>query len=159
MINIQLLITNIQCMSLLHSLTTSTSKTKKRVGRGYGSGKGGHTSSRGTKGQRSRGSSKVPVWFEGGQLKMIKRLPMQRGKGRLKSLANEETLQLAQILKLNVSKVDIAALKKTGVIHQTTQTVKVVGKADITKKIELAGIAVSQSVRTAIEKAGGVVSQ
>ncbi len=55
---------------------------KKRVGRGRGSGKGGHTVGRGQKGQKARG--KVGVLFEGMKMKksLIKRLPLQRGKGK-----------------------------------------------------------------------------
>lgn len=60
-------------------------KSKKRLGRGIGSGKGGHTSSRGQKGQKSRGS--INILFEGMKMKksLIKRLPLQRGKGKFKS--------------------------------------------------------------------------
>lgn len=68
----------------LHLLKKSTTKSKKRLGLGYGSGKGGHTSSRGQKGQTSRGS--LPVWFEGGQLPQIRRFPFIKGKNRFKSL-------------------------------------------------------------------------
>mgnify|MGYP001599768838 FL=1 len=58
---------------------------KKRLGRGYGSGKGGHTSSRGQKGQNSR--SKRPLYFEGTPMRksLIRRMPMLRGKLRFKS--------------------------------------------------------------------------
>ncbi len=146
-------------MSSLHSLTSSTTRSKKRLGRGYGSGKGGHTSSRGTKGQRSRGSSKVPVWFEGGQLPLIKRLPMLRGKGRLKSLRNEETIQLLLISKLPFEEITMTSLKEAGVIHRTTQTVKIVGKAEVTKKMVFDGVEVSKSVRAVIEQAGGEVKE
>ncbi len=57
-------------------------RKSKRLGRGIGSGKGGHTSSRGQKGQKSRGS--VSVLFEGMKMKksLIKRLPLKRGKGK-----------------------------------------------------------------------------
>ena len=68
----------------LSNLPKTISKSKKRLGRGYGSGKGGHTSSRGQKGQKSR--SKVPIWFEGGQLPLIRRPPFIKGKGRFKSI-------------------------------------------------------------------------
>jgi large subunit ribosomal protein L15 len=67
-------------MSILSSLTKITTRSKKRLGRGYGSGKGGHTSSRGQKGQKSRVGSKVPLWFEGGALPLSKRIPMWRVK-------------------------------------------------------------------------------
>ena len=71
----------------ISTLPTLTRRPKKRLGRGYGSGKGGHTSSRGAKGQHAR--NKVAIWFEGGQLPLIKRLPFQRGKGRFKSLSKK----------------------------------------------------------------------
>lgn len=59
-------------------------KRKKILGRGIGSGKGGHTSSRGQKGQKSRGG--VHILFEGMKTKksLIKRLPLMRGKGKFK---------------------------------------------------------------------------
>ena len=68
----------------LSSLPKITKRAAKRVGRGYGSGKGGHTSGRGSKGQKARG--KLPLTFEGTKVKksLIKRLPLQRGKGKLK---------------------------------------------------------------------------
>src|SRR3989304_3406777 len=68
----------------LKSRPKTTTRKKKRVGRGYGSGKGGHTSGRGTKGQRSKG--KIKTWFEGGSFGLIRRLPKLRGKGRMKPL-------------------------------------------------------------------------
>ena len=63
-------------MSLLQKLAKTVTKSNKRVGRGYGSGKGGHTASRGQKGQKSRVGSKIPLWFEGGQLPGVKKYPM-----------------------------------------------------------------------------------
>lgn len=62
----------------LTNLTSITEKQKKRLGRGYGSGKA-KTSGRGTKGQKARG--KTRPGFEGGQLPLIKRLPFRRGFG------------------------------------------------------------------------------
>jgi large subunit ribosomal protein L15 len=62
----------------LTNLTGIVAKSAKRVGRGYGSGKA-KTAGRGTKGQKARG--KVKPGFEGGQLRLIKRLPFRRGLG------------------------------------------------------------------------------
>lgn len=69
----------------LEKLAKTTVRPKKRLGRGYGSGKGGHTSGRGQKGQKSRG--KLPVYFEGSKMRksLIRRLPMLRGKNRFKT--------------------------------------------------------------------------
>lgn len=72
-------------MLTLNSLPRVKSRSQKRVGRGAGSGKGGHTVGRGQKGQRTRG--KIHPLFEGQKNKksLIQRLPLLRGKGRLKS--------------------------------------------------------------------------
>ena len=69
----------------LSNLSKIVIRSKKRVGRGIGSGKGGHTSSRGSKGQKAR--TKVHPLFEGTKVKksLIKRLPYLRGKGKFKS--------------------------------------------------------------------------
>lgn len=142
-------------MSLLHSLHTSTKSSKKRVGRGYGSGKGGHTSAKGQKGQRSRGSSKIPVWFEGGQLPLVKRLPMIRGKGRLKSLASIQTLQLSQVAKLPIETISVASLKEVGAVRRQVKTVKIVGTAQLDKKLTVQDVRLSKTAQETIEKAGG----
>ncbi len=70
----------------LEKLTKTTKKSHKRLGRGYGSGKGGHTSSRGQKGQKSRG--KLPLYFEGSKMRKtyVRRMPMLRGKMKFKGL-------------------------------------------------------------------------
>lgn len=70
-------------MTTLNQLPKTVTGTKKRLGRGYGSGKGGHTSGRGQKGQKSRG--KLAIWFEGGQLPLIRRTPFIKGKSRFES--------------------------------------------------------------------------
>ena len=69
----------------LKKLPKTTTKKKKRLGRGYGSGKGGHTVGRGAKGLKAR--SKLPLTFEGTKIKksLLQRLPLRRGKGRFKS--------------------------------------------------------------------------
>lgn len=68
----------------LSKLPKTTAGSKKRPGRGYGSGQGGHTSGRGQKGQKSRG--KLPLYFEGSKMRksLVRRLPMLRGKLRHK---------------------------------------------------------------------------
>ena len=68
----------------MNNLPKVVGKRKKRVGRGYGSGKGGHTTGRGQKGQKARGSKHV--LFEGLKVKksMLKRVPLMRGKGKFK---------------------------------------------------------------------------
>jgi ribosomal protein L15 len=80
-------------------------RPKKRLGRGIGSGKGGHTSSRGQKGQKSRG--KIGVLFEGMKVKksLLKRLPKMRGKGKFFSkLGRREKMANFKTKKAKASK-------------------------------------------------------
>jgi len=142
----------------LHTLPKTTDTKKKRLGRGYGSGVGGHTSSRGSKGQKAR--SKVASWFEGGQLPMTKRLPFLRGKDRFKSLsANVVVINLAQLSNFKAnSKIDKNFLVKEGLLTEkeaVTSQIKVLGTGSIDKAITLIGLKASQSAKEKIEQAGG----
>lgn len=144
-------------MSKLSTLPAIKTKSSRRVGRGYGSTKGGHTSGRGTKGQLSRQGAKVPLWFEGGQLPLIKRIPMQRGKGLLKatSLAVAVTLNDLQKMKSDSISMDTLILEK--IVPQRAARVKVIATGTLSKKVTLKGLAVSQKAREEIEKVGGTV--
>ena len=98
----------------LNQLPKTTMKGKKRVGRGYGSGKGGHTVGRGAKGDKARG--KVGLAFEGTKVKksLIKRLPLQRGKGKLKPFKNKSLVVNLYCLNLfkKDTKIDLDSLIK-----------------------------------------------
>lgn len=145
-------------MSILHSIIKTTLKTSKRLGRGYGSGKGGHTSSRGTKGQRARVGSKIPLWFEGGQLQMGKKLPMLRGKARFNVLNPTVELTLSDLQKLTIDTVTFEALKLNKVVDRRAKKVKIISKGKLEKKLSISGIAVTPKAKAAIEKAGGSVN-
>lgn len=135
------------------------SQTKaKRLGRGYGSGKGGHTSSRGQKGQRSRGS--IAVWFEGGQLPFIRRLPFIKGKNRFKSLVTVVTLNLSQLETMKAgSIIDSESLAKAGLIAKTQvkSAIKILGRGTLTKALTV-NLPTSAQAKAKIEKVGGTVS-
>lgn len=135
-------------------------KSKKRVGRGYGSGKGGHTVGRGQKGQKSR--SKINVLFEGVKVKksLIKRLPLQRGKGKFK--ANKKPL-IVNLKVLNLlpenSIVDLERLVKEGIVKRDdaeTFGIKILGDGEIGKKLTIE-LPISKSAARKIEKFGGKV--
>lgn len=86
----------------LSRLPTISHRPAKRVGRGRGSGKGGHTTGRGTKGQKSRET--IPVTFEGAKFKksLVKRLPFLRGKGKLKPARRApQLLSIGDLAKLD----------------------------------------------------------
>lgn len=144
-------------MSLIHNLDKITTKKAKRIGRGYGSGKGGHTSSRGQKGQKSRVGSKIPLWFEGGSLPLSKRLPMWRGKNRLKVLNPTAELTFEDLNKLTISDLTLEALKENKIIDKRFKKAKIINKGKLSKKVNVSGIKVSASAKKEIEALGGSV--
>ncbi len=144
-------------MSILSLIKKITDKGAKRLGRGYGSGKGGHTSSRGQKGQKSRTGSKVPLWFEGGSLPLSKRIPMWRGKGRFKSLHPTAELTLSDLNKIELTDITLDSLKLNRVIDRRFKKAKVISKGKLSKKVNLKGIGVSESAKKEIEALGGTI--
>jgi len=144
-------------MSMLTKLKAIKTKSKKRVGRGYGSTKGGHTSGRGSKGQLSRTGAKAPLWFEGGALPLVKRLPMLRGKGRLKPVEQVALINLNQLNKLAKKEVTLDTLKLHGLIPRNSSKAKLVATGKIDMAVNLTGINVSKKASEAIKKAGGQV--
>ena len=97
-------------------------KKGKRIGRGYGSGKGGHTVGRGTKGQKSRSGGKTKLFFEGTKKNkdFFRRTPWLRGKSRLKSFQKDTVLlQTSALTSLKVGAVvDLKALVKAKLITE-----------------------------------------
>lgn len=146
-------------MSLLNKLPAIKNKGKRRAGRGYGSQLGGHTAGRGMKGQKSRSGGNVPLWFEGGQLPLVRRLPWLRGKGRLKSLTNQQEVQLKVVIKHQLKDVSPETLLKAGLIDNTKDPVRLIGAQEVPFKMEVTGVIPSEPVRQAIEQAGGTVQQ
>lgn len=144
-------------MSLLQKLIKTTTRAAKRLGRGYGSGKGGHTAGRGQKGQLSRVGSKVPLWFEGGQLPGVKKYPMIRGKGRFSSLNPVAEITLSDLEKMTVSEITLETLKLHKVIEKGFKKAKIIANGTLTKKVQVKGITASAKALEAIQKAGGSV--
>ena len=132
-----------------------STKSKKRIGRGPGSGLGG-TSTRGHKGAKSRSGYKKKIGFEGGQMPLQRRLPKFGFKNinRVEYKAiNLDTLQaLAESKK--IEKIDIAALIDAGFVSNK-QLVKILGKGTLTVKIDVEAHAFSKSAEAAITALGG----
>jgi len=144
----------------LNKLPKTTVKKKKRVGRGYGSGKGGHTVGRGAKGQKAR--SKVKIWFEGGQTPLIRRLAMRRGKGKFKSRPGPMILNLKYLNLLpKKTKVNLKTLAKHGLIKAgdgKKHGVKILAGGEI-KTALIVQLPCSKNAIKKIEKAGGKVEK
>ncbi len=145
----------------LNELTKTTTRSKKRLGQGYGSGKGGHTSSRGQKGQTSRGN--LPVWFEGGQLPQIRRFPFIKGKNRFKSL-NPETVvvSLSQLNKFAANTVvDLKQLVAARLLTNKdleNKRIKVVANGKIDRALTVS-LPTTKAASDLIVAAGGQVNR
>jgi large subunit ribosomal protein L15 len=130
-------------------------KTKKRLGRGHGSGMGG-TSTRGHKGAQSRSGYSQKSHFEGGQMPLQRRVPKFGFKNinrvEYKAL-NLDTLQ-ALVDKTNVTVVDKEVLYSNGLVSKT-DLVKILSRGELKATIEVKADAFSKTAVLAIEKAGG----
>lgn len=131
-------------MNFLNNLPKSTIKPSKRLGRGYGSGKGGHTSSSGQKGQNSRSGGNVGPFFEGTKKNkdFFRRTPWLRGKNRLKT--NQKDSVILKLSQLDVfkdgDKIDAKALIKAGLITEgniLSMGVKILFDKKIEKKLDI----------------------
>ena len=130
-------------------------KAKKRVGRGIAAG-GGKTAGRGHKGQRSRSGGGVRPGFEGGQLPLQKRLPAFGFRSRVgMKTAEVRTSELAALAPNSV--VDLAALKKAGVVRKNTARARIFLSGPVPANLTVRDVRVSQGAVAAIEAAGGRV--
>ena len=136
---------------------TGSTKTRRRVGRGSGSGMGG-TSTRGHKGAKQRSGYSKKIGFEGGQMPLQRRVPKFGFKNinriEYKSI-NIETLQLLAEAN-NLTKISVSTLIETGYVSPR-HLVKILGKGVLTNKLEVEANAFSQSAIKAIEAVGGTV--
>ena len=134
-----------------------STKSKKRIGRGPGSGLGG-TSTRGHKGAKSRSGYKKKIGFEGGQMPLQRRLPKFGFKNINRVEYKAITLDTLQALaeSKKIEKIDIAALIDAGFVSNK-QLVKILGKGTLTVKIDVEAHAFSKSAEAAITALGGTV--
>ena len=133
-----------------------STKAKKRVGRGIGSG-WGKTCGTGHKGQKSRSGGTVKPGFEGGQMPLQMRLPKYGFSSRVGRITAE--VRTSELNKVESGIITIENLKKAGVISESRKRVKIMLSGDLTKKVtvEDEGITVSKGAREAIEKSGGKI--
>ena len=126
--------------------------TRRRVGRGIGSGLG-KTCGRGHKGQRARKSGNVRPGFEGGQMPLQKRLPKYGFTSRVSLSAAE--VRLAELNVVEADVIDLEALRAANVIGHNVKSVKIFLSGEISKPVSLKGLAVSKGAKAAIKAAGG----
>ena len=131
-----------------------STKEKKRLGRGQGSGRGG-TSTRGHKGAQSRSGAKRKIGFQGGQMPLQRLVP----KFGFKNMNRVEycPINLATLQKLadnGVSVVTPEVLVERGITHKN-ELVKILGRGELTAKMEVKAHAFSAKAKEMIEAAGG----
>lgn len=142
----------------LHTLRPAKGSTKKRkrVGRGHGSGHGG-TSGRGHKGQKARAGGGKGPGFEGGQNPLHRRLPKLPGfKNRFKTEYNIVNVGRLEDFDKDAV-VDTKALSARSMIKKTRLPLKVLGNGELTKPLTIKADKVSATARRKIEQAGGKV--
>jgi large subunit ribosomal protein L15 len=146
-------------MEILNKLTKISNKSARRIGRGFGSGVGGHTVGRGSKGRKARG--KIALTFAGTKIKKswIKRLPFLRGKNRLQSQKNVISINLNQLEKWfkNNDVVDKNSIAKKAKISlkNLKADFKILSTGNITKVLKIKNISLSKVAQNKIIAAGG----
>lgn len=144
----------------LHELkpAAGSHKSRRRVGRGHGSGRG-TTAGRGSKGQKARSGGKVNPRFEGGQLPMVLRLPRKRGFTNRNRIEYAE-INVSELARFDAdSQVDPEALVAKGLLKKARQPVKVLGNGEIDRPLTVRAHKFSASARQKIEAAGGKVEE
>src|SRR5215813_4480225 len=145
----------------LHELSgrPGARKTRKRIGRGIGSGKG-KTGGRGGKGQTARSGVRIKG-FEGGQMPLHRRLP-KRGFKNVKFARKLNEVNLGKVQAAIDAKlldasavVDVEALVKAGLLRRAKDGVRLLGAGEIKAKVDFAVFGASNSAKAAVEKAGG----
>lgn len=141
-------------------LQKTTTKKLRRLGQGHGTGRG-KTAGRGTKGQKAKRN--IPLFFEGGALPLIKRLPFMRGKGRNASLQSKPVVINVKDLVLLPAKsiVDIETLIKHNIVEASDARkfgVKILGDGELQHPLTIK-LPISNSAKEKVEKAGGSVEK
>lgn len=137
----------------MHSNEGST-QTRKRVGRGVGSGLG-KTSGKGHKGQNARSGGGVKPWFEGGQLPLYRRLP-KRGFSNARFKTEYATINLSDLNKFeNDAVITPELLKEMGLVKKQLDGIKVLGNGTLEKKLTVKAHKFSTVAKEKIEALGG----
>jgi large subunit ribosomal protein L15 len=140
----------------LDKLPKLTARKNKRLGHGYGSGKGGHTSSRGQKGQKSRNG--VRLSFTGSSWVWFKRLPFMRGKSRFNSFGKKALINLSSLNVFeNGALVTMESLIEKKIISKnqaTISSVKIVGTGELKKKLKVMVPATTSAQKAILDAKG-----
>ena len=130
--------------------------SRKRIGRGMGSGLG-KTCGRGHKGQQSRSGGFTKIGFEGGQMPLQRRLPKVGFTSRISRTTSQVTL--SQLDRLTETDINIDVLKQNNLVTKNILRVKVMLSGEITRAVNLTGIKATKGAKVAIEAAKGTIKE
>ena len=141
----------------LNSLTPvpGSTKNRKRVGRGHGSGLG-KSAGRGDKGAGQRSGFKRRPWFEGGQMPLARRLPRRGFTNIFKK--EFQIVNLIALGDLGIEKIDAQIMFQKGLVRSALKPIKILGDGELNVKLEVTASAFSTSAKEKIEKAGGTAT-
>jgi len=141
----------------LDSLTPvpGSTKNRKRVGRGTGSGLG-KSAGRGDKGAGQRSGYKRRPWFEGGQMPLARRLPKRGFTNIFKK--EYQIVNLDNIAALKIDTIDPQVLADNGLVRSALKPVKILGRGELISKVKVTASAFSQSAIDKINKLGGTAT-
>lgn len=140
----------------LNDMKPGSRKAPKRLGRGSSAGQG-KTSGRGHKGQHARSGGYHKTGFEGGQLPLQRRLP--KVGFRSPRITQTAELRLHELALPTDEVIDLAALKRAGLVHQQALQVKVILSGTLEKAVKVRGLRLTAGARAAIEAAGGSIEE
>lgn len=139
-----------------------STRKKRRIARGVGSGKGGHSSTKGSKGQKSRSGARIPAWFEGGQMPLQRRVPKFGFNNRFRT--EYRAVNLSRISRLldegridSSTEVTPEVLVDVGIARKSDR-VKILGGGELTEGLTIKAHAFSGSAKKKIDAAGGKAS-
>ena len=144
----------------LHDLKPDpgSKRRRKRVGRGISAGQG-KTAGRGHKGQGARSGGGKGPYFEGGQLPLVRRLPFKRGFTNIFAIRFQEVnVDMLEARFADGALVNGASLLAAGLVRKADEPIKVLGRGDLSKKLDVHANKFSKSAAQKIEGAGGSVN-
>ncbi len=134
-------------------------KEGKRVGRGYGSGKG-KTAGKGMNGQKARAGSGPHRAFEGGQNEITRRMPFKRGVGFFNRYSvHYEVFNIGDLAESQADEITPEVMQDAGMIKNLKRPVKILGDGEVTRPIKITAHKFSTSARQKIEAAGGTITE
>ena len=139
-----------------------STKSRKRIGRGEGSGRGAHSATKGNKGQKSRSGAKIPVWFEGGQMPLQRRIPKFGFKNPFRKEYHAINLsRLAELVAAGSvdgkTEINPEVLRGVGLVGKK-EMVKILGGGEVDTALTVLAHAFSASAKQKIEAAGGTAT-